>query len=91
MCERGREPVRLVVSIDGAVVHDALYKPWAPSGDGASVALTTLAVPVGRHAVAVAVGASNDPAALRRDARDLDLSPHTRHIVVFASSPLTWH
>ncbi len=56
VCERGRVPVRLRVTVDGEVVHERRYEPRGLFGDGASVAEARVAVAPGRHRVRVDIG-----------------------------------
>ncbi|MCC6621605.1 MAG: hydrogenase iron-sulfur subunit [Deltaproteobacteria bacterium] len=92
VCERGRQPVRLVVRRDGVVVHDALYQPSGAFGDGASVALTTLPMPIGLHDIALSIGSREDEAAIGNGARALEFHPHTRRVITFdALGGFNWH
>ncbi len=93
VCERGRTPVHLTIRVDDAVVHDRDYDPSGAYGDGASVAVETLAVPVGRHRVAIVIGtgAAGDPG-LHRDERELDFRLQSRRVALFDRvSGFTWH
>ncbi len=61
VCDRGRAPVRLRVTVDGAVTHEAPYAPRGLWGDGNSIAIVTLPLAVGPHVVTVALGETTDP------------------------------
>lgn len=61
VCERGRAPVRLRVSLDGARVVDESFAPKGIWSDGSSVAVEALSVAPGEHQVRVEIGDSHDP------------------------------
>jgi coenzyme F420-reducing hydrogenase delta subunit/Pyruvate/2-oxoacid:ferredoxin oxidoreductase delta subunit len=61
LCERGRAPVRLRVSLDGARVIDESFAPKGIWSDGSSVAVAALSVAPGEHQVRVEIGDSHDP------------------------------
>lgn len=60
-CSRGRQPVRVRVELEGQRLLDKQYPAAGLWGDGPSIGLERLAVPPGRHAVALKVGDSADP------------------------------
>jgi len=90
VCERGREPVHLIVKIDDAVVIDRDYEPSGAFGDGASVAVETLDVPAGRRRVTLSLSTgSNAPSS---DERELDFQLHSRRVVMFDRLlGFSWH
>ncbi len=94
VCERGRAPVHLTIRVDDQVVLDRDYEPSGAYGDGASVAVETLAVPVGRHRVSIVIGspgAAGDPDQ-HRDERELDFRLQSRRVALFDRvSGFTWH
>ncbi|MBM4365417.1 MAG: hypothetical protein FJ102_04330, partial [Deltaproteobacteria bacterium] len=61
VCDRGRAPVRLRVTVDGTVTHEQAYAPRGLWGDGNSIAIVTLPLPVGPHQVTIAIGETTDP------------------------------
>lgn len=90
VCERGREPVHLTVSVGGRAVLDRVYAPSGAFGDGSSVAVETLAMPAGRHRVEVRLVTGS--AAPTSEARELDFQLHSRRVVMFDRlSGFSWH
>jgi hypothetical protein len=61
VCKRGRAPVRLRVSLDGARVIDETFAAKGIWGDGTSVAVAPISVAPGEHQVRVEIGESHDP------------------------------
>lgn len=90
--ERRRAPVRLRVSIDGAVVLERALPPSGLWGDGPSVAVERLTVAPGAHLIEVAIGDEHDEASWRHvAARTLELSAARRSVVRFdRTSGFTW-
>jgi hypothetical protein len=93
VCERARASVRLAVRVDGSAVVEASFPPTGIWGDGNSVAIERVPVPIGEHRVEVAIGESLDPAEWSfRDERTLDFTGDSRRVVVFDRvSGFGWH
>jgi len=84
VCERGRAPVRVRVTIDGNVVHSGSYKGLGFWQDGASVAMERLKLKPGSHEVRIEIGDSADADAWSySDARTLTFESYRRHVVHF--------
>lgn len=91
--ERRRNPVRMLVLVDGRKILAKTYEPTGLWGDGNSFAIERLRVPPGRHDVEVWIGETADPE---------EWSHRTRSTVTFSSSEdrvvlfdrvqgFTWH
>jgi coenzyme F420-reducing hydrogenase delta subunit/Pyruvate/2-oxoacid:ferredoxin oxidoreductase delta subunit len=90
--ERRRAPVRLRVSIDGAVALERAIPPSGLWGDGPSVAVERVAVAPGEHSVEVAIGDEHDEASWRHvSTRTLEVSTARRNVVRFdRTTGFTW-
>jgi len=93
VCERARASVRLVIRVDGTSAVEASFPPSGIWGDGNSVAIERIPVPVGEHRVEVAIGESHDPTEWSfRDERTLDFTADARRVVVFDRvAGFAWH
>lgn len=81
---RTRQPVRLQVLLDDRVVLTRTLPPAGLWGDGNSVALERLAVPPGRHRVAVRIDDDGDAAAwAHSDSAEVDFAAGLRRTVLF--------
>ena len=58
--QRGRAAVRLLVTVDGAVVLDQVCKPRGVSGDAPSIAVARMPVAAGEHRVRAEIYARPD-------------------------------
>ncbi len=92
ICERGRAPVRLRLTIDGAPAVDKSYAPGGLSGDGTSVAIESLTLPPGTHRVKVEIGDTLDATVWSHaDERTVELTPRARRVVLFDKrTGFTW-
>ncbi len=89
ICERGRSPVRMRVTVDGAEVLARSYAPRGLHRDEASVVLERIAVPAGDHAVRLEIGDSADANEWSwRDERTLRFAPGRRVVALFDRSRL---
>jgi ferredoxin/coenzyme F420-reducing hydrogenase delta subunit len=87
VCERGRAPVRVRVTIDGNVVLNGVYKGLGFWQDGASVAMERLKVKPGSREVRVEIGDSADAAVWSySDSRTLTFESYRRHVIHFERS-----
>lgn len=83
-CERKRAAVRLLVEVDGKETIRQSFPPSGLWGDGSSVAVERIALPVGAHVVSVAIGDTLDPDEWSyRDARSLDFDSKAKQVVIF--------
>ncbi len=81
---RERVPVRLRVQVDGKVVHEQSYQAKGRSHDGPSMAVVSVPVPPGRHAVRVELAESADATAWTKNwDGEIDFQNHRRHVVLF--------
>jgi Fe-S-cluster-containing hydrogenase component 2 len=83
ICERARPDVRLKVTVDGEVVREASVAAGGLWGDGASVALERVAVPAGKHRVAVAIGDRPDGQWTWTEEREVDFAPRSHRVILF--------
>jgi ferredoxin len=84
ICQRGRSPVHLRVTVDSAVVVDRPYAARGLYHDGASIAVERIPVSAGAHDVSVEVGDSSE-------ARRLDFARGMLDVVLFdRASGFTW-
>jgi hypothetical protein len=60
VCERGRAPVRMRVSLDGVSIVDESFPANGIWSDGNSVAVAPLRISPGEHQVRVEIGDSRD-------------------------------
>jgi hypothetical protein len=82
--ERERAPVRMRVLVDGRTVIDRIYPAKGLWHDGNSVAVETIAVPAGAHAVDVAIGDTHDPHEWNHQiAQRLDFTSERRRVISF--------
>lgn len=91
--ERRRAPVRLRVSIDGAVVLTRRFEPAGVWGDGNSVAVEELEVAPGARIVRVELGDSLDPEEWNHAAESaLTFADGERRVILFDRvSGFSWH
>lgn len=92
-CERLRASVRLLVEVDG---KESLRQTFAPTGlwgDGSSVAVERIPLPVGAHTVTIAIGDTLDEAEWSyRDTRSLEFDADSKQVVIFDRlNGFTWH
>ncbi len=84
ICDRTRPPVRLRVTVDGAVAIESSHRPHGLRGDGPSVAIERLALSPGRHHVTVAIGETADAGEWTfRDERTIEVPGAGRVVVLF--------
>ena len=83
---RQRSPVRLRVTIDGAVVLLDSFEPRGLQNDGPSVALARLPVIAGRHLVTVALADTVDPNQWTKSwSGEVDFQENRNRVVLFDS------
>jgi coenzyme F420-reducing hydrogenase delta subunit len=82
--ERARAPVRMRVLVDGRTLIERTYPATGLWHDGNSVAVETIAVPVGAHAVEVAIGDTHDLHEWSHQmSQRLDFTSERRRVVSF--------
>ncbi len=82
--ERERAPVRMQVRVDGRAVVDRIYPAKGLWHDGNSVAVETITVPLGAHAVEVAIGDTHDAHEWNhRMSQRIDFASDRRRVVSF--------
>ncbi len=92
VCERGRAPVRLRVSVDGARVVDESFAPEGIWNDGASVAVAPLSVPAGEHLVRVEIGDTHDDEWAHTSEQSIAFDERARRVIAFdRASGFTLH
>jgi ferredoxin/coenzyme F420-reducing hydrogenase delta subunit len=91
ICDRGRNPVVLQISVDGELVYDQAHEPRGLWGDGSSVAVLHLPIEAGSrrvHAVLID-GPEGDP---HETTATLDFDEQNRRVLLFdRSRGFTWH
>jgi coenzyme F420-reducing hydrogenase delta subunit/Pyruvate/2-oxoacid:ferredoxin oxidoreductase delta subunit len=92
-CERMRAPVRLHVEVDGKQALQRSFDPTGLWGDGSSVAVERIPLPVGKHSVAISIGDSLDADEWTfKDARTLEFDGESKQVVIFDRlNGFTWH
>lgn len=91
VCDRGRAPVRLRVTVDGAVAVERSYAPQGVWGDGNSVAMERVPVAPGAHRVEVAIGETGDADEWTyTDARDVEAGDERRVVLFDRSTGFSW-
>jgi hypothetical protein len=79
------------VKVDGEVRLDRTYAPRGLSRDGNSVAVERLLLVPGRHRIEVAIDDGQEGAAPFQDAREVNIQPGERDVVVFdRNTGFTW-
>jgi len=92
ICERGRSPVRLRMTLDGSVIHQEAYSARGLFGDGVSIVMVALPVTPGAHAVRIEIGDTAEATQWAYAAdRTVDWDGAERHVVLFErTSGFTW-
>ncbi len=80
---RERVPVRIRVTVDGKIVHEASHAPKGLSHDGPSLALERFPVAAGTHGVAVELGDAAGKEFNRRWAGNLEFTNNRIRAVLF--------
>jgi coenzyme F420-reducing hydrogenase delta subunit/Pyruvate/2-oxoacid:ferredoxin oxidoreductase delta subunit len=84
VCERARAPVRLRVSLDGALAIDEVFEPKGLWNDGSSVAVRALPVAAGERRVRVEIGDGPDANEWNHRTEQLvAFDERTRRVVAF--------
>ena len=82
--ERGRNPVRMRVSVDGAVVLEKAFAPGGLFDDGNSIAVEHFPIAAGERVVTVEVGDGPESAGWGYALSDtLDFGPSLRRVILF--------
>lgn len=90
VCERGRGDVRLVVTVDGVLVHDQRYGPGGAFGDGLSNAVIAVPIREGEHEVEVSLDLGDGLPRVTRARRRFVES--RRHVLTFETlDGYRWH
>lgn len=91
ICERGRPPVRLQVTVDGEIAHE---KAWPPGGlwnDGASVAIARMPVEPGAHRIDIKIDDGGEGAWTHEAGRSVTVQERQRYVVLFDKNDgFTW-
>lgn len=92
VCDRGRVPVRLRVTVDGEVAVERSYAPQGIWSDGNSVAMERIPVAPGRRRVEVAIGETGDADEWTwTDAREVEAGEERRVVLFDRSTGFAWH
>jgi hypothetical protein len=83
ICERGRAPVRLRVTIDGTVAVDRVYTAGGLYHDGVSIALERVPVARGTHDITVEIGDTRDGSFGYGETRQLSFRDGVIDVVLF--------